>query len=49
MVPKPGASVTQAIDFHTMFPASNMIIWSYTSGVRLGLGLALYIAHIHVL
>lgn len=31
MVPKPGASVTEAIDFCTMFPASNMIIWSYTT------------------
>ena len=49
MVPKLGASVTQAIDFCTMLPLSNLIIWSYISGGRLGLSLALYIAHIDAL
>lgn len=49
MVPKLGALVTQAIDFCTMLPLSNLIIWSYISGVRLGLSLTLYVAHIGVL
>lgn len=49
MVPKLGASVTQAIDFCTMLPLPNLIMCSYISGVRLGLSLVLYIAHINAL
>lgn len=49
MVSKLGASVTQAIDFCTMLLLSDRVIWSSISGVRLGLSLVLYTAHIDAL